>query len=171
MRLQNLDLIAILARFARHTYKTLNMTDILVLNLVPRMCMRHLSMNAATAMYSTPYVTQLGTQLGRRPETIVRSTSKVQKAGLISKQRRRWVRGRRQSNIYKIGAALWRAISLYFNSLRPGVNDMTSKSCLVINTHIIKKQTEENRSQTIKINSPPGKMPWDTLFERRPELA
>jgi len=43
--------------------------------------------------------------------------------------------------------------------------------------HISQKQrtnisnNDTKRSQTIKIKGPPGKMPWDTLFERRPELV
>ena len=169
MRLQNLDLIAILARFSRETYRSLNATDLLTLNLVPRMCFTNYSTKGLTAVYCVPYLTQLGTWLGRRPETISRSTSKLQGAGLISKQRRRWIRGRRQSNIYRIGAALWRAISLYFKSLSLRNNDLTSKSCLVIDTNIINRQTEEKRSQTIKIKGPPEPDYISEMTKRHPE--
>jgi len=134
MRLQNLDMLTIVAKFMPEQYKQLNATDLMMLNQIPRMALAPYQTKGALQIYTTVCQKTLARLNNRTRETISRSTTKLSGLGLLFKQQRRKVRGKWQSCIYKLGKELWGAISRFFGGLSSGINRVTSTSHIVSET-------------------------------------
>ena len=123
------------------------------------------------AMWCFPAQKKLAGWVGVCRETVNRGVKFLVDTGFLNTQWRKSRNGFYQTLLYLPGPVLRKAMGCVSACIQSFLNRVTSKSHISSDKDKISSPEVAKMSKTIKINSPPGKMPWDTLFLRRPELA
>jgi len=103
--------------------------------------------------------------------TVSRITSGLARGGAISKFQRRPVLSQFQTCLYKIEGDIWRVIKPIIMNFLLLINRVLSMQHIVSKDIVLYQSKKKKSDFPIKLKDPPGKMPWETLFERHPELA
>ena len=149
----------------------LQRSSLLILSRLTYLSVYHALTNRKLTRSCLPGREYLATAFGLNVSTISSITTRLARTGHITKLQRRPDRGQWHSCLYKLAGDVWaivKKITIWFIKKLNGI---------AFTRHIVSKDIdkelfrEEKRSQPIKIKGPPGNMPWDTLFERRPELV
>ena len=142
-----------------------------ILERILSMCVSQGKRSPNGARYCFPGQSWLAEGFGVCRKTVNEALAWYEAHNLIISQWREPRHGMFRTKLYMFGALILKAIGAERAAVQALLYRVTS------GLHISQKQrtnisnNDTKRSQTIKIKGPPGKMPWDTLFERRPELV
>jgi DNA-binding MarR family transcriptional regulator len=111
-----------------------------IIYLILDLCQIHSQNKPGGSVYVVPSEIYIAKKIGRSREWVSKSLQKLQQAGLIIITRRRKVRGRWMTNLYRLGLALWsclKATSRCFSSL---LHHVKSSSHIVLKPLIAKEE-------------------------------
>ena len=111
-----------------------------IIYLILDLCQIHSQNKPGGSIYVVPSELYIAKKIGRSREWVSKSLQKLQQAGLIVITRRRKVRGRWMTNLYRLGLALWsclKATSRCFASL---LHHVKSSSHIVLKPLIVKEE-------------------------------
>lgn len=126
-----------------------------IIYLILDLCQIHSQNKPGGSIYVVPSERYIAQKIGRSREWVSKSLQKLQQAGLIIITRRRKVRGRWMTNLYRLGLALWsclKASSRCFSSI---LNHVKSSSHIVLKPLIVK---EEKAPKDFTFNQKPTEL-------------
>ncbi len=123
------------------------------------------------AIYCYPGQTDLGEKSGYCRETMCNAVAFFREIGAIVTKKRNKVQGHFRSLLYLIGPLIHKAMACANSAYTKDSYRVEPNPHISSDKDKISSSEVAKRSKTIKIKDPPGQMPWDTLFLRRPELV
>jgi hypothetical protein len=154
-----------------HSYfRYLTVNQCYILHEISFLALAHGLNNPSRAIYCVPSEKYLAKKIGTCRETVSRNIQILKEMKLLNVVRRRKENGYWKTNLYKFGAVLWTIVKGITDCFLKKFNHVTQMSHIVSDT--ITKYLKKTKKEFDSINDKDkiGRMPWDTFFERHPEL-
>ena len=142
-----------------------------ILDLLINMTENQRRKSGSDAAYCFTGQQWLADQVGCSRKTVNEAIKYLRESGLINIQVRAKRNGCFRTLLYFAGAALRKGLAHVKALILKSFYRVTSRLHISSDKDKISSSEVAKMSKTIKIKDPPGKMPWDTLFLRRPELV